>query len=373
MASPMRRRRFATVAGGVAAVVAVPALVMVLAAGSLSGQAIYGGGPFPPVEFPFPPNNVTYAPATVQLLAVEPFPARRIPPALRRRFPRLAESGAQLWVYRVTSGRAPAISHWELGLCPDIGRADILQSSEPFEGPRDRFPDFAEYSVKFDTGYRNGEQRTVSFALVGRWPIVRQPAAVKAGTTTTTVRDLESPGCPDPTPPTTPTTPTTPTEPTTPTTPGTTTEPPGPITGGTGGGPGLSDSLLNQILSDPKALSIAKLGSPRALAGGSATYRIEVRNRSEGTVRRLVVTDTPPKGATARSVSAETTAAGGLSWSRGSLAPGQRWTLDVRMDLPAGARGEIVNRVRAASANAVAVQAKAPTRVLRSTVVPVTG
>ena len=90
-------------------------------------------------------------------------------------------------------------------------------------------------------------------------------------------------------------------------------------------------------------------------------------------MRRLVVTDSPPKGATARSASAETTSAGGLVWRRASLAVGQRWTLHVRMDVPAGAHGVIVNRVRVVSANAIAVQAQAPTRVLRSTLVPVTG
>ena len=132
--------------------------------------------------------------------------------------------------------------------------------------------------------------------------------------------------------------------------------------------------MVAQMLRDPTALSVAKLGSPPwARAGGSASYRIEVRNRSKGSVERLVVTDTPPKGATAHSASAKTTSAGGLVWRRASLAPGQRWTLNVRMDVPAGARGEIVNRVRVASANAVAVQSQAPTRVVRSTVVPVTG
>ena len=361
----MRRpRRFAAVAGGVAAVVAVPVLVMLLAAGSLSGQPIYAGGPFKPVEFPFPPSNESYTPATVQLLHVEPVAPRRIPPELRRRFPRLEQSGAQVWVYEVTSGRAPAISHWNLGLCPDITRADILQETEEFSGPR-RFLTFPYNSIKFDTGFPDGEQRTVSFALVGRWPIVRQPAGVKAGVFTQ-VRDLESPGCQEPMPPTTPT------EPTTPTTPGTTTEPEAPTTGGPGGGSGVSDRLVNQLLRDPTALSIAKLGSRRALAGGSATYRIEVRNRSKGTVRRLVVSDTPPKGANALASGAEATSAGGLVWRRASLVPGQRWTLNVRMNVPAGVRGEIVNRVRVASANAVAVQAQAPTRVV-PTVVPVTG
>ncbi len=131
--------------------------------------------------------------------------------------------------------------------------------------------------------------------------------------------------------------------------------------------------MVAQVLRTPQALSVAKLGSLQALAGGSASYRIEVRNRSKGRVRRLVVTDTPPKDATARSASAETTSAGGLVWRRASLAPGQRWTLNVRMDVPAGARGEIVNRVRVASGNAVAVQSQAPTQVVRSTVVPVTG
>jgi uncharacterized repeat protein (TIGR01451 family) len=360
----MRRRRFAGVAGGVAAVVAVPALVMLLAAGSLSGQPIYAGGPFDPVRFTFPPTNQPSAPATVRLLRVKPFPPEQIPPGLKQRFPRLGESGAQVWVYQVTSGQAPAISYWHLGLCPDIKRDDILRTTEPFEGPKETLPDY--HTIKFDTGYVDNEERTVAFALVGRWPIVRQPALMRAGNSTA-LRNLESPGCQEPTPPTTPTTPTTPTGP------GTTTEPQAPTTGGSGGGPGVSDVLVAQILRTPQALSVAKLGSLRALAGGSASYRIEVRNRSKGRVRRLVVTDTPPKGASAHSTSAETTSAGGLVWRRASLAPGERWTLKVRMDVPAGARGEIVNRVRVASENAVAVQSQAPTQVVRSTVVPVTG
>ena len=50
MATQMRRRRFAGVAGWVAAVVAVPALVMLLAAGSLSGQASEGSPSTSPVS-----------------------------------------------------------------------------------------------------------------------------------------------------------------------------------------------------------------------------------------------------------------------------------------------------------------------------------
>ena len=123
-----------------AAVVAAPVLVMLLAVGSLSGQPIYAGEDFNPVKFTFTPNDPTSTPATVQLLRVKPFAPEEIPPELKQRFPRLGESGAQVWVYGVTSGRAPAISNWYLGLCPDITRDDILRETEPFEGPKETPP-----------------------------------------------------------------------------------------------------------------------------------------------------------------------------------------------------------------------------------------
>ena len=331
-------------AGWVAAVVAVPAVVMLLAAGSLSGQSsgqpIYEHGAYDPVGFGL-------SGARVQLLRVA------------------LHEGAQVWVYEVTSG-VPAIDFWHLGVCPGMKQADILEATEGFElKPTSIDPNYQ--TIKFPLVYATTEDRTVAFALAGRWPIVRQPALMRLEGNATQVRNLESPGCPEPTPPTTPTTPTTPTGP------GTPTEPQPPTTGGSGAAPVVSNTVVAQMLRDPTALSVAKLGSPRARAGGSASYRIEVRNRSKGSVQRLVVTDTPPKGATAHSASAKTTSAGNLVWRRASLAPGQRWTLAVRMDVPAGAGGEIVNRVRVASANAVAVQSQAPTRVVRSTVVPVTG
>ena len=341
MATRMRRRRFAGAAGWVAAVVAVPALVMLLAAGSLSGQPggqpIYEGEDFAPVGF-------GTSGARVQLLRVA------------------LHEGAQVWVYQVTSASLPYFTDvWRLGVCPGIKEADILEATEDFDlEPLSIDPNYN--TIKFPLDYVSSEVRTVAFALAGRAPIVRQPAlmSVKPGDDVT-VRNLESPGCPlESTPPTTG--------------PGTPTEPQAPATGGSGAAPVVSDAVVAQMLRDPTALSVAKLGSPpRARAGGSASYRIEVRNRSKGTAQRLVVTDTPPKGATAHSASAKRTSAGNLVWRRASLAPGQRWTLNVRMDVPAGARGEIVNRVRVASANAVTVESKAPTQVVRSTVVPVTG
>jgi hypothetical protein len=45
------------------------------------------------VTFDFPPNNQNSTPSTIQLLHVEVLARRRIPPALRRRYPRLARSG----------------------------------------------------------------------------------------------------------------------------------------------------------------------------------------------------------------------------------------------------------------------------------------
>ena len=73
----MRGRGFAAVAGWVAAVVAVPAVVMLLAAGSLSGQPIYEGKGFDPVGFGL-------SGARVQLLRVA------------------LHEGAQVWVYAVS-------------------------------------------------------------------------------------------------------------------------------------------------------------------------------------------------------------------------------------------------------------------------------
>jgi uncharacterized repeat protein (TIGR01451 family) len=335
----MRGRRFAAVAGWVAVVVAVPALVVLLAAGSLSGQPggppIYEHGAYDPVGFGL-------SGARVQLLRVA------------------LHEGAQVWVYEVTNG-TPDIDFWQLGVCLDIKQADILEATEDFDlKPLPIDPNYQ--TIKFPDDYpRPNEVGTVAFALADRWPIVRQPARMKLYGGETQIRNLESPGCPrGSTPPTTG--------------PGTPTEPQAPTTGGSGAAPVVSDTVVAEMLRDPTALSVAKLGSPpRARAGGSASYRIEVRNRSKGTAQQLVVTDTPPKGATAHSASAKTTSAGNLVWRRASLAPGQRWTLNVRMDVPAGARGEIVNRVRVASANAVTVESQAPTRVVRSTVVPVTG
>ena len=156
MATQMRRRRFAGVAGWVAAVVAVPVLVMVLAAGSLRGQEqpIYEHGAYDPVRF-----GTSFA--EVQLLRVA------------------LHEGAQVWVYEVTSGGAPTpIDFWQLGVCPDITQADILGLTEDFElKPLSIDPNY--HTIEFPLKYEPTEDRTVAFALADRWPIVRQPARVE--------------------------------------------------------------------------------------------------------------------------------------------------------------------------------------------------
>ena len=105
--------------------------------------------------------------------------------------------GAQVWVYEVTSGRAPAtIDFWQLGVCPDITQADILEATEDFDlKPLPIDPNY--HTIKFPLEYEPNEDRTVAFALADRWPIVRQPALMKARAwVRRTIRNLESPGCP---------------------------------------------------------------------------------------------------------------------------------------------------------------------------------
>jgi uncharacterized repeat protein (TIGR01451 family) len=131
----------------------------------------------------------------------------------------------------------------------------------------------------------------------------------------------------------------------------------------------VREAIVNQLVARPAALSVAKSGSPRVAAGGTAVFVIRVRNRSRATVRRLVATDTPPTGATALSVSgAEITSSGGVVWTRPGLAPGRAWTLTVRLRVPAGAKGRLVNRVTVISRNAVPVQSRDPFRVVPSKV-----
>lgn len=90
------------------------------------------------------------------------------------------------FIYEVKSGSSPSISHWNLqipGEC--VSGLTILSSSDPatsygYDGSTQT------YGLKFDTGYNDGEMRTVTFSLAGEWFIGSIGVLVKAGNGYTT-------------------------------------------------------------------------------------------------------------------------------------------------------------------------------------------
>ena len=70
------------------------------------------------------------------------------------------------FVYQVTSGDAPAISHWVLDGC--FGEGDVVGASEAWEYVYSD-PNLQVAGVKFDQGYSDGESRTVTITLRGRY------------------------------------------------------------------------------------------------------------------------------------------------------------------------------------------------------------
>lgn len=89
------------------------------------------------------------------------------------------------FVYWVTSNPAggPAISHWVISIAPSCGGSEILAGSndplatfvendKPTDGMR---------GIKFDTGYADGETRTVTVTLNGKWNTGDVAIAVKSG------------------------------------------------------------------------------------------------------------------------------------------------------------------------------------------------
>src|SRR6476646_3152237 len=92
--------------------------VGLLGAGAAVASAAFTGGPYPPVEFNFNPNNGNVDPtSTVQLLSVTTAGAD-------------ATSGTQTWTYKVSSGAGPAISHWSIGTCDEKVNGQYVFSSD---------------------------------------------------------------------------------------------------------------------------------------------------------------------------------------------------------------------------------------------------
>lgn len=84
------------------------------------------------------------------------------------------------FTYRVTSNPAggPAISHWVIGF--DATPVVVASSDPAVSFGVD--PTTGVRGVKFDTGYRDGETRTVTLTLAGEWKTGTVPIAVKAAT-----------------------------------------------------------------------------------------------------------------------------------------------------------------------------------------------
>ncbi len=82
------------------------------------------------------------------------------------------------WTYRVTSDRAPSISHWTIEFCGDC--ADFLGGSEE-KVTCGSDPTTGIKGIKFDTGYSDNEVRTVWFELRGDYPEGDVYVGIKAG------------------------------------------------------------------------------------------------------------------------------------------------------------------------------------------------
>jgi len=93
-------------------------------------------------------------------------------------------SNTTTFTYSVSSNPAggPAISHWVLGLTGECAGANaIAASSDPLTEWSRPDPTTGLTGVKFDTGYDDGETRTVMLTLKGNWATGPVTIAVKAG------------------------------------------------------------------------------------------------------------------------------------------------------------------------------------------------
>lgn len=88
------------------------------------------------------------------------------------------------FTYTVTSNPegGHAISHWVIGFDETCGDAGILAgSNDPLASWNDSDPTTGVRGIKFDTGYNDGETRTVTLTLNGSWGTDEVLIAVKAG------------------------------------------------------------------------------------------------------------------------------------------------------------------------------------------------
>ena len=107
-------------------------------------------------------------------------------------------------------------------------------------------------------------------------------------------------------------------------------------------------------------LSLTKGGPSSAIAGQVITYRLRVRNSSSVPVTSVVLRDVLPSGMTLVSRPAGTTIKNGaVVWQLGTLAPGQRRAISLKVRINRTIKGRRCNSANASAANAATVTARA--------------
>jgi len=121
------------------------------------------------------------------------------------------------------------------------------------------------------------------------------------------------------------------------------------------------DAAASTVITTPK-LSITKTGPERRFIGRPVEYTITVKNTGDGVANNTSVVDTLPAGTTFRTATAGAAVADGkVSWTIGSLKPGDTRTYKVTVVPTAG--GSVTNNATVRAECAEAVSAKATTRV----------
>jgi len=97
------------------------------------------------------------------------------------------------WTYNVTSGTEPALGYWIIACNEEA----IVEASEPWKYGKDKKTGIT--GIKFDTGYEDGESRTVWFKIEGDFESGNVQVGTKAGNDIAE-GNVEGPTCDDPMP-----------------------------------------------------------------------------------------------------------------------------------------------------------------------------
>lgn len=129
--------------------------------------------------------------------------------------------------------------------------------------------------------------------------------------------------------------------------------------------PPAQASLATNVQKPSASLSLSKTGYSSALAGGQLVYTLIAGNTSGNTASNVTVVDVLPAGVSfvAASLAPTTLTPPVVSWSMGSLAPGEQRTIVVTTTAPAST-GVITNTALADAQQAVVTQTLFSTQVI---------